>query len=176
MVNARRLLSESVGSDIDTDAEDNDFDAPASVDPQIPNEYDPSIDDRLPDTVTLLTTPEGGKLYLIGTAHFSVESQDDVSTVITINCTLILMINTTRFYRSIYDYHFFRRLFKLFNLTLSWWNCARLEFIFFSWMRKRFCRKRKILLSVSARSFGSIRDRKICVYSQISISPVLEYL
>ena len=31
--------------------------------------------------MTLLTTPEGGKLYLVGTAHFSVESQNDVATV-----------------------------------------------------------------------------------------------
>jgi len=46
-------------------------------------EYDPTIDERLPETVTLLTTPEGGKLYLVGTAHFSVESQNDVSKVTT---------------------------------------------------------------------------------------------
>lgn len=45
-------------------------------------EYDPTIDKRLPETVTLLTTPEGGKLYLVGTAHFSVESQNDVSKII----------------------------------------------------------------------------------------------
>ncbi|XP_019701255.2 traB domain-containing protein isoform X2 [Harpegnathos saltator] len=45
-------------------------------------EYDPTIDDRLPETVTLLTTPDGGKLYLIGTAHFSIESQNDVSKII----------------------------------------------------------------------------------------------
>ncbi|XP_014483603.1 PREDICTED: traB domain-containing protein isoform X2 [Dinoponera quadriceps] len=45
-------------------------------------EYDPTIDERLPETVTLLTTPDGGKLYLIGTAHFSVESQNDVSKII----------------------------------------------------------------------------------------------
>ena len=44
--------------------------------------YDESIDDNLPPTVTLLTTPDGGKLYLVGTAHFSVESQNDVSKVI----------------------------------------------------------------------------------------------
>lgn len=44
-------------------------------------QYDPTIDERLPQTVTLLTTPDGGKLYLIGTAHFSVESQNDVSKV-----------------------------------------------------------------------------------------------
>ena len=50
--------------------------------PPPPREYDPSIDDRLPETVTVLKTPEGGKLYLIGTAHFSEESQDDVSAVI----------------------------------------------------------------------------------------------
>ncbi|XP_034935634.1 traB domain-containing protein isoform X2 [Chelonus insularis] len=47
-----------------------------------PRQYDPTIDDRLPDTVTLLTTPEGAKVYLIGTAHFSKESQDDVSLII----------------------------------------------------------------------------------------------
>ncbi|XP_070525297.1 traB domain-containing protein isoform X3 [Cardiocondyla obscurior] len=45
-------------------------------------EYDPTIDERLPETVTLLTTPDGGKLYLVGTAHFSIESQNDVSKVI----------------------------------------------------------------------------------------------
>ncbi|KZC11409.1 TraB domain-containing protein, partial [Dufourea novaeangliae] len=45
-------------------------------------EYDPSIDERLPETVTLLTTPKGAKLYLVGTVHFSVESQNDVSTII----------------------------------------------------------------------------------------------
>ncbi|XP_018360508.1 PREDICTED: traB domain-containing protein isoform X1 [Trachymyrmex cornetzi] len=45
-------------------------------------EYDPTIDERLPETVTLLTTPDGGKLYLVGTAHFSVESQNDVSKII----------------------------------------------------------------------------------------------
>ncbi|KAG7197123.1 hypothetical protein KM043_007213 [Ampulex compressa] len=45
-------------------------------------EYDPTIDERLPETVTLLTTSQGGKVYLVGTAHFSVESQNDVSTII----------------------------------------------------------------------------------------------
>ncbi|KAJ8668158.1 hypothetical protein QAD02_009821 [Eretmocerus hayati] len=43
---------------------------------------DLSIDDNLPETVTLLKTPEGGKCYLIGTAHFSLESQNDVSRII----------------------------------------------------------------------------------------------
>ncbi|EFN66316.1 TraB domain-containing protein [Camponotus floridanus] len=41
-----------------------------------------SIDEKLPETVTLLRTSDGGKLYLVGTAHFSVESQNDVSKVI----------------------------------------------------------------------------------------------
>ncbi|XP_012342541.1 traB domain-containing protein isoform X1 [Apis florea] len=45
-------------------------------------EYDASIDEKLPETVKLLTTPEGGKLYLVGTAHFSIESQNDVATII----------------------------------------------------------------------------------------------
>lgn len=53
--------------------------------------YDPTIDERLPHTVTLLTTPDGGKLYLIGTAHFSVESQNDVSKVTGI-CTFFFIL------------------------------------------------------------------------------------
>lgn len=39
------------------------------------------FDKNLPDTVQLLTTPNGSKVYLVGTAHFSLESQDDVSKV-----------------------------------------------------------------------------------------------
>ncbi|XP_057318794.1 traB domain-containing protein isoform X2 [Microplitis mediator] len=45
-------------------------------------DYDATIDDRLPETVSLLTTPDGGKVYLVGTAHFSEESQNDVSMII----------------------------------------------------------------------------------------------
>ncbi|XP_014209792.1 traB domain-containing protein [Copidosoma floridanum] len=41
-----------------------------------------NFDDNLPNTVTLLTTPEGSKCYLVGTAHFSIESQNDVAKVI----------------------------------------------------------------------------------------------
>ncbi|KAJ7372063.1 hypothetical protein OS493_021492 [Desmophyllum pertusum] len=37
---------------------------------------------QLPDTVTKLETPEGCKVYIIGTAHFSKESQDDVEKTI----------------------------------------------------------------------------------------------
>lgn len=40
-----------------------------------------NFDEHLPSTVTLLRSPEGVKVYLVGTAHFSVESQDDVSKV-----------------------------------------------------------------------------------------------
>ncbi|XP_017846656.1 traB domain-containing protein [Drosophila busckii] len=40
------------------------------------------FDQNLPSTVTLLNTPFGSKVYLVGTAHFSEESQDDVSLVI----------------------------------------------------------------------------------------------
>ncbi|XP_041976747.1 traB domain-containing protein-like isoform X1 [Aricia agestis] len=36
----------------------------------------------LPSTVTILDAPDGGKVYLVGTAHFSLESQEDVSKVI----------------------------------------------------------------------------------------------
>lgn len=37
---------------------------------------------NLPKTVTILNTPFGSKVYLVGTAHFSEESQNDVSFVI----------------------------------------------------------------------------------------------
>lgn len=40
------------------------------------------FDSNLPKTVTLLHGPNGSKLYLVGTAHFSLESQEDVSNVI----------------------------------------------------------------------------------------------
>lgn len=44
-----------------------------------------SIEDfnkNLPSTVTLLKTPNGDNVYLVGTAHFSEESQKDVAFVI----------------------------------------------------------------------------------------------
>jgi len=37
---------------------------------------------NLPETVTLLKTPSGNNVYLVGTAHFSEESQKDVAMVI----------------------------------------------------------------------------------------------
>lgn len=36
----------------------------------------------LPNTVTILDVPNGGKVYLVGTAHFSLQSQEDVARVI----------------------------------------------------------------------------------------------
>ncbi|XP_055679989.1 traB domain-containing protein [Lutzomyia longipalpis] len=40
------------------------------------------FDRNLPPTVRLLTTPHGNRVYLVGTAHYSEESQNDVSLVI----------------------------------------------------------------------------------------------
>ena len=37
---------------------------------------------KLPETCTVLTTNRGGKVFLVGTAHFSKESQNDVVTVV----------------------------------------------------------------------------------------------
>ncbi|ESO99290.1 hypothetical protein LOTGIDRAFT_113686, partial [Lottia gigantea] len=37
---------------------------------------------ELPDTTVCLETPEGCKVYVVGTAHFSIDSQNDVSKVI----------------------------------------------------------------------------------------------
>lgn len=36
---------------------------------------------ELPETVTVLKTQEGSVVYLVGTAHFSLESQEDVAKV-----------------------------------------------------------------------------------------------
>lgn len=36
---------------------------------------------QLPETVTTLETAHGSKVYVVGTAHFSLESQQDVAQV-----------------------------------------------------------------------------------------------
>jgi len=71
-----------------SESDDYESDNSIEVSPKTPSPHlpDPLIvenfDENLPSTVTLLTTPDGVKVYLVGTAHFSIESQDDVSTVI----------------------------------------------------------------------------------------------
>ncbi|KAK6176843.1 hypothetical protein SNE40_015068 [Patella caerulea] len=58
----------------ESDIEDND-------EPIMPMKHrDPNPD--LPDTAVLLETPEGCKVYVVGTAHFSTQSQEDVSRVV----------------------------------------------------------------------------------------------
>ena len=44
---------------------------------------DPEVEQlmKLPDTVSQLTSKDGVKVYLVGTAHFSLESQEDVAKV-----------------------------------------------------------------------------------------------
>jgi len=42
--------------------------------------------------VTLLNTPFGSKVYLVGTAHFSEESQDDVSYVSSLIISYLLAL------------------------------------------------------------------------------------
>ncbi|XP_063227727.1 uncharacterized protein LOC134533887 isoform X2 [Bacillus rossius redtenbacheri] len=71
---------DSDGSGAETDVEDNASDSRSVSSVQAAP--DPDIDRHLPDTVTLLTTPEGAKVYLVGTAHFSTESQEDVAMII----------------------------------------------------------------------------------------------
>lgn len=50
------------------------------------------FDKTLPETVTLIVGPSGSKLYLVGTAHFSEESQNDVSRVIQMVQPHIVMV------------------------------------------------------------------------------------
>lgn len=44
---------------------------------------DPEVEQlmKLPNTVTQLTSKDGVKVFLVGTAHFSQESQEDVAKV-----------------------------------------------------------------------------------------------
>ncbi|KAL7305342.1 hypothetical protein TKK_0002470 [Trichogramma kaykai] len=74
VIDVQEYQNISPGSDCDIEDNLNDV-ALDQKEPEI------NMDD-LPETVTLLTTKEGGKCYLIGTAHFSIESQNDVSKVI----------------------------------------------------------------------------------------------
>ncbi|CAH2230520.1 jg18622 [Pararge aegeria aegeria] len=60
-------------------------DAMITTDPQ-------TTDNGLPNTVTVLDAPDGGKVYLVGTAHFSLESQEDVSKVIQHVCPHVVMV------------------------------------------------------------------------------------
>lgn len=76
---------ESMASGLESDVEDNDSETELKEPPEpviTELSYDATIDKNLPDTVTLLTTPEGSKVYLVGTAHFSKESQEDVAKII----------------------------------------------------------------------------------------------
>jgi hypothetical protein len=78
------LSEESLGSGVVSDIDDTTSEEKPSepLKAQTPSQhYDPTIDTKLPDTVSLLTTPDGGKVYLVGTAHFSMESQEDVAKV-----------------------------------------------------------------------------------------------
>lgn len=76
---------ESLGSGVESDIDDTTSEEKPSepLKAQTPlRQYDPTIDTKLPDTVSLLMTPDGGKVYLVGTAHFSMESQEDVAKII----------------------------------------------------------------------------------------------
>jgi hypothetical protein len=64
--------------------------APARVTPATPTvkvtspvEHTPEEEkeSELPHTVTKLESPSGGQVFIVGTAHFSKESQEDVAKV-----------------------------------------------------------------------------------------------
>ncbi|XP_063991936.1 traB domain-containing protein isoform X2 [Diachasmimorpha longicaudata] len=75
-------FTQSFTSGVESDPDESNVSESSVIGPPAVKQYDPTIDDRLPETVTLLTTPDGGKVYLVGTAHFSEESQNDVSLII----------------------------------------------------------------------------------------------
>lgn len=74
----QRNQSESSDEGVSIDIEGKGIENVTPNDPLIVENFD----SHLPETVTLLQTEYGDKVYLIGTAHFSTNSQDDVSKVI----------------------------------------------------------------------------------------------
>ena len=70
---------EDLESGDESDIEDNDIPNPADLDVIIERMRDPNP--QLPETVTVLEGEHGSKVYLVGTAHFSEESQQDVRQV-----------------------------------------------------------------------------------------------
>lgn len=56
------------------------------------------FNNNLPETVNLLTTPNGNSVYLVGTAHFSEASQKDVSLVsnLLMKCQLMTSLNDNK--------------------------------------------------------------------------------
>lgn len=77
---SEEILGSGAESDIDDTISEEKPSEPLKAQTPL-RHYDPTIDTKLPDTVSLLTTPDGGKVYLVGTAHFSMESQEDVAKV-----------------------------------------------------------------------------------------------
>ena len=61
------------GDESEIDDDDNDVNSLDSV------RHIPKLE--LPSTVTVLDTEHGSKVYIVGTAHFSLESQEDVAKV-----------------------------------------------------------------------------------------------
>ena len=66
--------------------DEDEEDEPMNPSTQMEMPYPGSLVERIPDptlpeTVTLLTTEDGAKVYLVGTAHFSENSQADVTQV-----------------------------------------------------------------------------------------------
>lgn len=74
----KQIITTSTPDQKDSTGHHNDSNPECDIEP-VP---DLPLDDGLPSTVTVLNTPDGGKVYLVGTAHFSIQSQEDVSRVI----------------------------------------------------------------------------------------------
>lgn len=80
---ASTVKTESDSSEPNSEKSDNMYDlvdSDASSNTSV-TKADEEFDSSLPETVTLLKHQNGSKVYLVGTAHFSRESQEDVSWV-----------------------------------------------------------------------------------------------
>ena len=77
-----------------------------------------SANPELPDTVTVLKADNGAKVYIVGTAHFSKNSQDDVAKVCSVNISPVkYQMVTPNIYNA--SQCLLQRLFILLDVQLS---------------------------------------------------------
>lgn len=100
------------------------------------------FDKNLPHTVTKLTTPHGSVVYLVGTAHFSKESQDDVSLVSWFSVPIFFF----SIHRNIFKIDFRFRWLEIFSPTLWWSSYVQVVYTSWNWTRKRCWRKQETLI------------------------------
>ena len=75
--------AEDSGTEDNSELDQEERSQPNMQDVPYPSSYVQRIaNPELPETVSVLRTPDGGTVYVVGTAHFSENSQEDVAKVL----------------------------------------------------------------------------------------------